>query len=1010
MKKRNAYTLIELLATITILGILLGIAIPAVVGYMKRGTREYYKSLENSVLNATRDYLIDYRSLYPREIGNRANISGDELLNNKYITNIDDEDGEKCEANVIVEKTDKDKYEYYVCLKCGDNYSSSEEICNMSDNQNQTKNYVIEVDDFPTEVRQGDELTLPKGRVYQVENGNKTLITDQLDSTPKTIDTTVLGTTNVRWIYRYKSTNPISVRVVDKVSPERPTIKLEYPDGTEYKARNNNGNINVTARGIVLEITSRDYACVLGTTCRSRYPNLDGSGIKEVRYRGETDSTDRIIPTTKTTTRYTENESIWGNVTLKTVDNSNNQSEEISFELYLDNEAPTKTIVTYLGGSNTHSWKNDYLLKLSATDDVEIAYYEIYIDGNYYGTTGSEWTPPNEFSSCKTTFRAVDLAGNKGAFSDSQHIHMDTEAPSIPSVTYNGGSNSCSWKNNYDLTLASTDNIGIDHYELDINGDGISDRTVSSNFIPENAFSSCTVRFRAVDAAGNTSAWTENHHIHMDTEKPSVPTVTYNGGSNSCSWKNNYNLTLSSTDNVSVSYYEIDWNGDNVVDTTTGNNFIPWSGFSSYTTRFRAVDVAGNVSDWTENHHIHMDTENPTHNSWWWGEVTKDVVRLYIQVSDNASGINRVQCPTSTQNGNFTNWYWFNANWDSSANAYRCDITPSTFKHYGQQYQTHLYIYDNADNGGYYSASSVNVPGIEWNYSYNGSDGTNGSSQVWTTPYSGNYQFELWGAQGSGSNGGKGGYTKGTIHLNAGDQLYMFIGGQPQRGAGGYNGGGQPGSRVAAYNTGGGGGATDIRTVNEQSEYAYKRRIMVAGGGGAGGGSTSSSSYGYGGGLTGGNGYYDTSLFCPEESGYQNYANGCFARVAEGGKADAAGSGGKASVNNYNNIWYVSGAGSFYFGGGSNSGSCSGEYCIWSQGGGGGWYGGGAGASTTLVPGGGAGGSSFISGHPGCVAVDGDFLPIGNVSITGLAFTNTAMESGANSGHGKIKVTLISQD
>ena len=175
-----------------------------------------------------------------------------------------------------------------------------------------------------------------------------------------------------------------------------------------------------------------------------------------------------------------------------------------------------------------------------------------------------------------------------------------------------------------------------------------------------------------------------------------------------------------------------------------------------------------------------MDTENPVHTSWWWGEVTKDVARLYIQVSDNASGINRVQCPTSTQNGNFTNWYWFNANWDSSANAYRCDITPSTFGHYGQQYKTHLYVYDNANNGGYYSESSTNVPGIEWNYSYNGSDGTNGSSQVWTTPYSGNYQFELWGAQGSGSKGGKGGYTKGTIHLNAGDKLYMYIGGHPQ--------------------------------------------------------------------------------------------------------------------------------------------------------------------------------------------------------------------------------------
>ena len=479
-------------------------------------------------MNATRDYLIDYRSLYPREIGGTASISGDELLNNKYITNIDDEDGKKCDATVIVEKTDKDEYDYHVCLKCGDNYSSSEEICNTGGNQGQTKNYVIEVDSFPTEVRQGDDLTLPKGKVYEVENGNKTLITDKLDPTPKTIDTTVLGTTNVRWVYRYKSTNPTSVRVVDKVSPERPTVKLEYPDGTEYKGRNSNGNINVTARSIVMEITSRDYACVLGTTCRSRYPDLNGSGIKEVRYRGETDTSDRIIPTTKTTTRYTENESIWGRVTLKTVDNSNNQSEEVSFEVYLDNEAPTKTTVTYLDGSNTHSWKNNYKLKLSATDDIEIAYYEIYIDGNYYGTTGPEWTPPNNFSSCKTTFRAVDLAGNKGAFSDSQHIHMDTESPSVPSVKYNGGSNTCSWKNNYNLTLSSTDNVGVDHYEIDTNGDGKSDRTVSSNFIPENGFSSCTTRFRAVDEAGNASAWTGDHHIHMDTEKPSVPTVTYN--------------------------------------------------------------------------------------------------------------------------------------------------------------------------------------------------------------------------------------------------------------------------------------------------------------------------------------------------------------------------------------------------------------------------------------------------------------------------------------------------
>ena len=235
-----------------------------------------------------------------------------------------------------------------------------------------------------------------------------------------------------------------------------------------------------------------------------------------------------------------------------------------------------------------------------------------------------------------------------------------------------------------------------------------------------------------------------------------------------------------------------------------------------------------------------------------------------------------------------------------------------------------------------------------------------GDVQAYTIPVTGTYRIELWGASGGdiGSyKGGLGGYTSGYIHLQAGQVLYFYVGGEgSQSTIGGWNGGG---NLIAGEEASGssGGGATDVRLVSGAWDNfdSLKSRIMVAGGGGAGGGSTSSSSYGYGGGLTGGNGYYDTSLFCPEESGYQNYANGCFARVAEGGKADAAGSGGKASVNNYNNIWYVSGAGSFYFGGGSNSGSCSGEYCIWSQGGGGGWYGGGAGASTTLVPGGGAG-------------------------------------------------------
>ena len=602
VKRRNGFTLVELLATITILGILLGIAIPGVLGYISQGKETYYHSLEDNVLNAARDYLIDYRSLYPREIGSTASINGDELINNKYIEAIDDEKGDKCSADVIIEKTDKDDYDYFVCLKCGNNYSSSEEICSMNGNDpGDTKNYVIEVGSFPTEVRQGDDLTLPLAKVYTVENGVRTLVTDALEATPQTIDTTVLGTTNVRWVYRYKSTNPKSVRVVDKVAPERPTVKLYYPDGSVYTGKNSNGNINITTRNIILEITSRDYACELGTTCRSRYPELEGSGVKQIVYRDENDTTDRIITTTKSVTRYTENETLWGNVTLKAVDNSNNVSENAKFTIYLDNENPSKTTVTYLGGSNTCSWKNNYKLKLNATDNIQVAYYEIYVDGTYYGTTDSEWTPPNNFSNCNTTFRAVDLAGNKGAFSDSHHIHMDTEKPGKTTVNLNGYT-SDSWTNkNVTQTYSATDNVGVVYYEY-AHSQNATNATRIDNPWVINWDGEWTFYVRAVDEAGNRGPWSNAYIVKRDTVKPTCSLTVTNNPSK-------YGNVYIANTNIGFSAYNDDRSkvkstsvNTPTISTTTSNSGTVVTG--------TVVDNAGNSN--TCNLTVVVDLKTPT--------------------------------------------------------------------------------------------------------------------------------------------------------------------------------------------------------------------------------------------------------------------------------------------------------------------------------------------------------------------------------------------------------------
>ena len=158
----------------------------------------------------------------------------------------------------------------------------------------------------------------------------------------------------------------------------------------------------------------------------------------------------------------------------------------------------------------------------------------------------------------------------------------------------------------------------------------------------------------------------------------------------------------------------------------------------------------------------------------------------------------------------------------------------------------------------------------------------------------GYYKLETWGAEGGGSRlssnsssglGGKGGYSIGYVNLDAGDTLYVYVGGYGESSTsgdafGGFNGGGSAYASSAGEPGNGGGGASDIR-IGQDSLYA---RVIVAGGGG-GGGEDSSDSYGAGGGLTGTNSY---------RPGTQTSAgtNGAFGIGADTGLADGGAGGG----------------------------------------------------------------------------------------------------------------------
>lgn len=188
--------------------------------------------------------------------------------------------------------------------------------------------------------------------------------------------------------------------------------------------------------------------------------------------------------------------------------------------------------------------------------------------------------------------------------------------------------------------------------------------------------------------------------------------------------------------------------------------------------------------------------------------------------------------------------------------------------------------------------TSAEAAQATWEFGYTG------DIQTWTCPMTGEYRLEVWGASGGktclqspningetvlGANGGEGGYSYGTIYLQAGTVLYIGVGEEGRTGYRGiwgdengngdwikthiedgssFNGGGssgQYGNGVHYMMGGGGGGATHIAwNVNDGELRNYEDNqndvLLVAGGGGGGAfhsGGTNAGG-GTGGGISGG--------------------------------------------------------------------------------------------------------------------------------------------------------------
>ena len=121
LKDKKGFTLVELLATVTILGILSTIAIASVSGLLQKGRDEHYKTAEKQMIQAAKSYVQQNRGALPKVQNGTSKITLYTLIANKYIGTIKDHSDNECDKDnsyVTIKKTSQTNYSYKAHLKC----------------------------------------------------------------------------------------------------------------------------------------------------------------------------------------------------------------------------------------------------------------------------------------------------------------------------------------------------------------------------------------------------------------------------------------------------------------------------------------------------------------------------------------------------------------------------------------------------------------------------------------------------------------------------------------------------------------------------------------------------------------------------------------------------------------------------------------------------------------------------------------------------------------------------
>ena len=247
-------------------------------------------------------------------------------------------------------------------------------------------------------------------------------------------------------------------------------------------------------------------------------------------------------------------------------------------------------------------------LTWEASPDEDILGYHVYMgtsSGSYPTKKDAGFTQSHLFQNLtdgKSYYfmvTAYDQMRNESGPSEEATVTIpDTTPPSTPgNITLSSSSNaeiSIHW-------TASTDNVGVTAYDVARDGMemGLSQTTsfIDSTITPGTTY---LYTVRALDAVGNTSAWSTPLEVAIALQDTTPPSVPQNLKLNSASDTQVAFSWTASTDNVGVTAYDVARDGMEIgLSQTTSFIDSTITPGTTYLYTVKAMDAQGNTSAWS---------------------------------------------------------------------------------------------------------------------------------------------------------------------------------------------------------------------------------------------------------------------------------------------------------------------------------------------------------------------------------------------------------------------------